>query len=280
MTSTLTPETMRCYTEDWHRWCTWCGLHSVNPMRCTVDDLIRCLHEWRATGLSPSTVGRRRAAVGYYHRQAGAPPVANDYAIRAVMSEMHRSARPPRGKTELRAADLTRIYHACEADPQRLRGLRDRAILAVGWSSAQARSKLAGLRVADLSDRRRLPHLSDEARRWTLEWLQAAKIVDGALFRRIVSRRLQGRWKPATETVGTAALSGHAIATVVKSRCAAIGKAKSFFSASSLRAGRLAYEVRRGTDVRDIMGLARVHTLTTVVRRAGTAREAKGAPVP
>jgi hypothetical protein len=277
MINTPSTETLRAYSDDWRRWCTWCEPRDIDPMRCTVSALTDCLHEWRATGLSPSTVTRRKAAIGYYHRQAGAPAVVHDYTIRAVMSEMHRSARPQRGKTPLRRADLLRIVEDCEADQQRMRGLRDRAIFVVAWWCALSRAAIEVLRITDLSSGHRLDRLPADARRMVLEWVQAARIVDGPLFRCIVTRRLQGRWHSATEIAGPNALSSHSIATIIKRRCAAIGKASAFFSTSSVRSGRLAHEVRRGTDVRDILGLARVHSLSTVVRRVGPEREAKTA---
>ena len=50
-------------------------------------------------------------------------------------------------------------------------------------------------------------------------WLEAAGIVEGPLFRRITTRRLHGRSKPATELVGADALTGHSVALAVKRHC-------------------------------------------------------------
>jgi site-specific recombinase XerD len=246
MTNNPSAATLHAYTGDWRDWCSWCDPRGIDPLRCTVAELTRCLREWRAAGRSYSTVGRRKAAIGYFQRQAGVEhPAAGDRTMHAVMAEIHRSAPAPRGKFPISHADLTRIYADCDADPKRLRGLRDRAIFVVGWSSCMDRAALAALRVADLSTGRL--KLSTDGRRMVIEWLQAAQIRDGRLFRSVTLGQQIGD-----------AITANNISRAVKRRCAAIGKAEAQFSARSLRNGRIAHEVRRGTAVREIMHLAGV----------------------
>jgi integrase len=249
--------TLRCYTEDWKSWLAWCGPQGIDPLHCTVADLSTCLREWYAAGLSLSTINRRKAAVSYYQQQAGVNPAANHYAMRAAMSEIRRTAPPQRGKLPLGKDDIDRIMRDCEADPKKLRGLRDRAIFMVMWSCCLRRSRLVTLLVADLSGKRRIPNLSDEARGAAIEWLQAARITDGRLFR---SLRLGGK-------VGNG-ITDDAVARIVKNRCTAIGKSPGLFSAGSVRSGRVVHEVQRGTGVRKLMTITRPRGANVVSRAA------------
>jgi integrase len=134
--------------------------------------------------------------------------------------------------------------------PQTLAGERDRAILALGFSGAFRRSELAALDVSDLRvekdgirvqirrsktdqegkgqevairDGRQLRPVEAVA-----EWLQAAQIGDGRVFRP-VSRSGKVR--------GEVRLTDRSIAEIVKRYAGQIGLKVDEFAARSLRAG-------------------------------------------
>jgi integrase len=117
--------------------------------------------------------------------------------------------------------------------PDTLAGKRDRALLALGFAGAFRRSELTTLTVADLTEtpdgyrvliRRSKTDQSGEGQEIAIPrgfrlrpveavqaWLTAAGITEGPLFRRVITRRLDGRGRPVTEIVGTEALTGHSL---------------------------------------------------------------------
>lgn len=251
MSAARTALTLSCYEQDWQQWRAWCAAHDVDPLLCSTSELTDCLREWHAAGLSFSTLGRRKAAIGHYQWQAGIEhPAAYDHSLRAAMSELRRSSPPQRGKLPISRRDMQLLLAECAADPNTLMGLRDRAIFMVGWACSLNRSNIARLQVADLSSKRRLPDLSLAARNAALEWVKAAGLVNGQLFRSL----------PLGGNVGRS-LATDSIAKIVKRRCAAIGKAVALFSSSSVRKGRVVHEVKRGNGVREVIRIARVRNI-------------------
>jgi integrase len=72
-------------------------------------------------------------------------------------------------------------------------------------------------------------------------WIEAAGIVDGAIFRRI--------WNKKAQRVSADRLHGRAIAGVVKAGAARLGLDASTFGAHSMRAGLATSAVKRGVSL-------------------------------
>ena len=130
-----------------------------------------------------------------------------------------------------------------------LRELRDRAILLLGFAGAFRRSELVALNVGDIewtaegalvtirrskTDQEGLgrkvgiPHGEIACPVAALKaWLEAAGIVDGAVFRRIFNKRAQ--------RVTDRRLAGRNVASVVKAGAARLGFDPSTFGGHSLR---------------------------------------------
>jgi integrase len=100
-------------------------------------------------GRRPATIARKLAAISVYHRSMDhATPTDHD-VVRAVVRGTRRQlgvAQPQ--KTAL---ELDPLRSAVLAIPGDLRGLRDRALMLVGWTAALRRSELVALEVGDLS---------------------------------------------------------------------------------------------------------------------------------
>jgi integrase len=170
-------------------------------------------HAW-----SPSTLRVALAAISSLWTAIGrAEPLADgptrQWFLRTLM---RRIAVPPRRKAPVLRPDLARAIdtarrHAADPHPyQRLAGLRDHALLLLGWSCALRRSELAAIEVGHLAvgadggwtllipasktDRRRqgqqIPlYPSRQAHldpvRAVQSWCRAADIRSGPVFRRI-----------------------------------------------------------------------------------------------
>jgi integrase len=99
-----------------------------------------------APGKKPSavrTIERRLSAIAWNCAQRGQPLDRADRHIAEVMSGIRRRhARPPDQKEAVFADDLLRMIATLDHG---LRGLRDRAILLIGFAGGLRRSEITGL---------------------------------------------------------------------------------------------------------------------------------------
>lgn len=172
-----------------------------------------------------------------------------------------------------------------------LKGLRDRAILLVGFAGAFRRSELVALDVADLefcdgglrvtirkskTDQEGLgatiaivPGSIACPVEATRNWMEASGITDGALFRS-VSR---------SGKISSGRLSGRAVAEVVKTYAGKVGLKIADFSGHSLRSGFLTSAVARGASIFKMMDVSwhkSIDTLRGYVRDAEMFRNHTG----
>jgi site-specific recombinase XerD len=121
----------------------------LSAMPTTAAALCGFLADEAAAGKRASTLGRRLAAIRYFHRAAGYDTPTGDEKVKAVLSGIRRTigAAPLRKKAA--TADIT---IAMAATGTSLRELRDRAVLLLGFAGAFRRSELVALDVADIED--------------------------------------------------------------------------------------------------------------------------------
>jgi integrase len=92
---------------------------------------------------SVPTIDRRLAAIAWYCAQKGQPCDRADRHIREVMQGIRREhGRPPEEKEAVLGDDVIRMAETLHRD---LRGLRDRAILLIGFAGGLRRSEIVGL---------------------------------------------------------------------------------------------------------------------------------------
>src|SRR5690606_15767469 len=98
---------------------------------------------------TPATLVRRLSAIAVQHRQAGLPFERHHPAIADVLAGLARLVgTAPAQKEALSTAELTAMVAVL---PRHTAGLRDRALLLLGFAGAFRRSELAALTVADLA---------------------------------------------------------------------------------------------------------------------------------
>ena len=116
--------------------------------------LSRWRPSWRARstrGIRPSTIGRRVAAIRYAHKLAGHPPPTDDERVKATVRGIRRT---PRYCAPQEDPGHRRAHHS----PWRpgtgdgLKGLRDRALLLLGFAGAFRRSELVALDCEDIEE--------------------------------------------------------------------------------------------------------------------------------
>jgi site-specific recombinase XerD len=250
---------MRAYKADWADWCAWCARHGKRPLPAEPRSLRDYLIDL-AVVLKVSTLRRRLAAVGRAHKLAGYQLDRLDPAIYHAMRRVARAkGQAPAGRAELMTADLLAMLKGLTPD---LRGVRDRAILLLGFAAGLRRSEIVDLKVNDIEWRRdgvtlklRRSKTDQEGRgqeagvlygkrqgtcpvRALKRWLEAAGHRDGPVFRAVARGRILER-----------GLTGWMVWDLVK-RCAArAGLDPKQLGAHSLRVGHVTQARANGADL-------------------------------
>jgi integrase len=93
--------------------------------------------------VSVATLERRLSGIAWHCRQLGQPLDAQDRHIATVLAGIRRAhGRPPVQKEAIFADELLAMLSVLDMD---LRGLRDRAMLAIGFAGGLRRSEITGL---------------------------------------------------------------------------------------------------------------------------------------
>ncbi|MBM3563486.1 MAG: integrase [Alphaproteobacteria bacterium] len=140
--------TKRAYDADWRQFAAWLrrqGLDPLPPDPQTVGlYLAACMEAERGREpVSVATLERRLAGICWHYRQRGEPLDTSERHISTVLAGIRRThGRPPTQKEAIFADELLAMLATLEMD---LRGLRDRAILAIGFAGGLRRSEIVGL---------------------------------------------------------------------------------------------------------------------------------------
>jgi site-specific recombinase XerD len=275
--------TVRAYKSDALLFDAWCREHGFpRSVPASAEMVSGFLAHEAERGVKASTISRRAAAIRYAHKLAGHPDPLQSEQVRSTLRGIRRTIGTAQAQKAPATVELviTMLSHC----PQTLAGKRDRAILALGFSGAFRRSELAALDVADLRMEKdgirvqiRRSKTDQEGKGQEVaiphgrhlrpvealtEWLEAAQIREGAVFRP-VSRSGKVR--------GFARLTDRSIAEIVKRYAGRIGLNVDDFAAHSLRAGFVTTAADREVELTRIMDVTRhkdVRTVTGYVRRA------------
>jgi integrase len=260
--------TRRAYASDWKHFAGWCrrqgfSLFPSDPQ--TVGLYITALASGPAKGekKSVSTIERRLSSLSWNFSQRGLTLDRKDRHIATVMAGIrNKHASPPRQKEAVLPEDLIAMLEAL--DRGTLRGLRDRAMLLLGFAGGLRRSEIVGLDVArdQTEDGRGWVEIMEKGMLLVLRgktgwrevevgrgssditcpvtalqsWLKFARIVHGPLFRRVTGHG---------KAVGAERLNDQEVARLVKRTALAAGGRSDLrendrarlFSGHSLRAG-------------------------------------------
>lgn len=272
------PNTLRGYRADWAEFTTWCTQHGRSSLPADPAAITGYITQLATAGAKVGTISRRLSAIKFAHRMHDLPdPTLNARVVTVWEGIRRQIATPPDQSTPLHPPVLFDVLDACpttwstkrtttvpETD---LGGLRDRALLLVGFVAALRRSELADLNVDELADHElglvaSLRH-SKTNQHGNLElvvlpfgtnpahcpvtalrtWLSQAGVTEGPVFRGITrgNRVRPGRLHPES------------INTIVQRAVARAGLDPTGYSAHSLRAGFVTHAHLRGASDRAIM---------------------------
>ena len=269
--------TRRAYRAAVARFTDWCYEHRQTALPASPETVAAFLAAEAGRGLAVNTLRLRHAALRYLHLLAGYPPPTASPLVSATFAGIRRAHRRPlRKKTAL---VLEPLRAAIKTIPDTLPGLRDRALILVGFAAALRPSELARLDIASLTRHEDgialfLPWRKNdqEAHGTTVwlpagqtdlcpvtaleAWLAAAEISDGPLFRRLwrlpPPRVCRGaKRKPIADRyrIGTNPIDTDSIALIVKKWTGLAGLDGAAFAGHSLRRGAISSGVAQGVHI-------------------------------
>jgi integrase len=142
--------TRRAYRSDFRIFEAWCRSHGVNALPAPPESVAAFLAHDVENGSRPSTLGRRLAAIRYAHKLAGHDAPTDDERVKATMRGIRRSLGTALRKKAPATAE--RIISMALAAGDDMKGLRDRALLLIGFAGAFRRSELVALNIEDLEE--------------------------------------------------------------------------------------------------------------------------------
>lgn len=143
------------HARDWAEFEKWCGTEGRMALPATAQTFLTYvthLIETREPPLSPASVDRAMGTIRAKHAASGyqeQPPIRPSRAVlRAYRRQWAEEGNRTRKATPVKVDALQAMLDTC--DPETPAGLRDRAILLLGFAMMARRSELSGLNLADI----------------------------------------------------------------------------------------------------------------------------------
>jgi integrase len=269
--------TVRAYRADWADFTEWCRTHGQASLPASPDAVALYVADLSATHKA-ATITRRLSAISQAHQIGGFETPTKAAKVRLVLAGIRRTkGTAAAAKTPVLVDDLKRMVSRL---PEGLIGVRDRALLLIGFCGAFRRSELVALDAADVASTREglvltirrsktdqegegrkigIPYASHVETcpiRSLQDWLERSGITEGPLFRPI---NRHGK-------MASTRLSAAAVGEIVKKYAAAVGLDASEFAGHSLRSGLATSAAAAGPSERAIMNQTG-HRSVNMVRR-------------
>jgi len=279
--------TLRGYRSDWSHFCAWCDGHGVCFLPASPEIVAAYIAEY-ASFLRVGSIQRRLNAIAEAHKAVGLESPTSTGVVKNTMKGIRRTkGTPPVQKTPALTDDVRAMVNAAGTD---LIGLRDRALILLGFAGAFRRSELVGLDLSDLDftqdgltvTLRRsktdqygqgrkigIPYGSNPETcpvRVLQTWIGRAALASGSVFLS-VNRH---------EQIQPGRLAGIAVARIVKKLAARAGLDPAKYAGHSLRAGHATSAAIAGASERSIMnqtGHRSVQTARRYIRDGSLFRE-------
>src|SRR6201984_2880398 len=142
--------TRKAYGTDFRLFKAWCEAKGVSSLPASPETVAAFLAAETGNGTKPSTLARRVAAIRYAHKLAHLDTPTDSEAVKATLRGIRRTVGTAKARKAPAVADKVRAMVALA--PESLAGLRDRALLLLGFAGAFRRSELVAVDVADVAE--------------------------------------------------------------------------------------------------------------------------------
>jgi integrase len=271
------PRTLEEYGKQLRAFHAFCKTKQLVAIPAEPTTVALYMTAGASRGLRPNTLHVQLAAIGEAHRVAGRPSPCSSPIVREVMKGIRRvHGAAERQAVPLMADQLRMVLERIPNDP---RGLRDRALLLLGFLAALRRQEIVSMTVEDIETHKdgitvHIPRSKTDPEgrghavgikkhtsralctlRAINTWLEVAEIERGRVFRRITKRGDIGE-----------SLTARSVPLIVKARASAAGIELGQLSAHSLRAGLATSAHVAGHSDQAIMQHGRWRSRTTLDR--------------
>ena len=250
--ASLSDNSRRAYRSDLNHFLLWGGTIPASP------DMVAVYLAAHAGQQAIATLARRLVSIGKAHTAQGLPSPTDTELIRATL----RGIRHTHGSAQRQVSPaIKEDVLLMVAGLDGTKGIRDRALLLIGFAGAFRRSELVSLTIADIEQAKhglivqlRFSKTDQEGRGRKVaipyargavcpvlalqQWLEVAKIAEGPIFRGVNRHGL----------ISDAALTPQAVANVVKERAQAVGLDPAKYAGHSLRAGLVTSAAQLGVS--------------------------------
>lgn len=149
--------TKRAYRRDRMAFIAWCQEQGRTPLPCTPETLAEYANHLASLPKpkAPKTIQRALSAIRTMHAEQGHPRPELLAATKVLAA--HQAARAEVGQRVKKAApvlidDIRKMVDTCPPDIPA--GVRDRALIVLGWAMMARRSELAALRISEITETR------------------------------------------------------------------------------------------------------------------------------
>lgn len=267
MRESLSKNTRKDYANSINIFMEWCLSKNLIAFPADPNTVASFMIAQIDRGLKPSSVNVRVAAIKKAHDSQGLVSPTNHPGVKAVMQGIRRKHKMVVDKKlPITVERLKLMIGQCQND---ITGVRDRALLLIGFAGALRRSELVAIQVEDIeyvdsgiklhirkskTDQEGLGHMIAIPRGQlgvieALEhYLSTAQITSGYIFRRITKTKRMLKY----------GLESRTISNVIKKYAALAGFDDiDSFSGHSLRAGFLTSAALHGADINKMMEVSR-----------------------
>ena len=140
--------TSKAYGADWEHFSRWCRLRGADPLPPSAELIGLYLTALAAPTdgsrhLAATTIERRLSGLVWNYKERGMPLDRGDHHIAKALANAYRTHSPPPSRKEVIHPD--EILAMAATLPADLRGLRDRAILLIGFAGGLGRNQIVSL---------------------------------------------------------------------------------------------------------------------------------------
>ena len=275
-TQNATAESTRAaYDQDMAQFRHWCTARGACALPASPAMVAAYLAHLADSGRRASGIGRAAAGIAWHHKQAGIDPAPTAHeGVKQTMRGIRRKiGSRKQGKAPATHDIIGKMMANC---PDTMIGLRDAALLGIGFAAALRRSELVAITVEDITfvdDGLRLliPRSKTDQTGEGVEvavirgvrlrpvaalkaWLAASGITTGPVFRPV---KLGGK-------IVDEAMRGNAVARVLKKHCRRLGIDPTNYSAHSLRAGLITSSAEANANIFRIQLVSRHRSLESL----------------